>query len=209
LQPMSARLPDGVGHTAGMKYLRPRRLRRDITAVVFSGDDADLSRFRVATGPCVAQVEGAAPLVSPLTQDGGETPTLTAALYTALTGLPGSSALVPLDQAGPGLLSRCSEDFVEAMADSCDESLRMADEDEARGDERLTSFTQHQHAVSEAWLRAGQWPREVVGLQNRLVRLGTAREARETGKRVFVWHGPPVPQFVVVSGRGPYMGSAE
>lgn len=172
--------------------------------MVFSCDEPDLSRFSIQTGPCVPLLEGGKSLVSPLTQDDGETPALTAALYTALTGRPAGEALLLIEQVGRGRLARCSDDFVEAMAASAEESLRLADEDEARGDENLTSFSQHQDAVSAAWMCAGRWPRSVIGLQNRLVRLGTAREAAAKARPVFVWHGPPVPQFVVVSGRGPY-----
>lgn len=187
-----------------MSLFRPRRLQRDITAVVFKCDNSDLTLFSIATGPCVALAHAEVPLVSPLQQDGGETPPLTAALYTVLTNLPAADALVPIDQMGPGLLSRCSDRFVDAMADSCEESLTLADEDDARDDEALTSFTRYQDAISDAWMRVGRWPREVVGLQNRLVRLGTAREARSKSQHVFVWHGPSVPQFTVVSGTGPY-----
>jgi hypothetical protein len=187
-----------------MGLLRPRQLRRDITTVVFSCDEWDLSRFSIETGPCVPLLEGGKSLASALTQHGGETPALTAALYPALTGRTASEALLLIDRLGTGRLSQCSDGFVEAMAACSEESLRLADEDEARGDEDLTLFVQHQDAVSAAWMTAGRWPRSVLGLQNRLVRLGTARKARAKGRRMFAWHGPPVPQFVVVSGQGPY-----
>jgi len=185
--------------------LRPAgQLRRDITAVVFSCEESELSRFSIKTGPCVPLVEGGRSLVSALTQDGGETPALTAALYTALTGGSASEALLLIDRVGKGRLSRCSDGFVDAIAAASEESHRLADEDEARGDDDLTTFVRHQAALSDAWMSAGRWPRSVVGLQNRLIRLGTAREARANGWPVFAWHGPPVPQFVVISGHGPY-----
>jgi hypothetical protein len=187
-----------------MNPLRPRRLRRDITAVVFSCDESGLSRFSVESGPCVALTEGGKSLVSPLAQHGGETPSLTAALYSVLTDRPASEALRLVDRIGKGRLSECSAGFVDAMAACSEESLRLADEDDARGDRDLTSFIGHLDAVSTAWMRAGRWPREVVSLQNRLVRMATAREAAEKGKKVFVWHGTPVPQFVIASGSGPY-----
>lgn len=187
-----------------MRVFRRRNLRNDITAVVFAGDDEDLSRFSIEKGPCVPLIEGGRSLVSPLTQDGGETPELTATLYTALTGRPKEEALILVGKSGSGRLSQCSRGFVGAMAAYIDESLRLADEDEARGRDDLPSFGQHQYALSAAWLRAGRWPRSVAGLQNRLVRLGRAREALAKGQKVWVWHGPPVPQFVVVSGQGPY-----
>lgn len=187
-----------------MESFRPRRLRRDITAVVFAGDGTDLSRFSTETGPCVPLVAGGKALASVLTQHGGETPALTAALYTALTGRPRSEALVLLNRDGRGRLSRCSDEFVTAMAACCEESLCLADEDESRGYDDLPSFARQQDDVSRAWMHAGRWPREVVGLTNRLVRLGVARQAVASGKPVFVWHGPPMPQFVVTSGQGPY-----
>lgn len=187
-----------------MNLLGPRRLRRDITAVVFSCEESDLSRFAIRFGPCVTSEPGRSPLVSPLTQHGGETPELTSALYSALTDRPASEALHLVDRVGKGRLSQCSSAFVEAMARYAEESLRLADEDEAKGDKDLTSFARHQGALSDAWMSTGRWPREVVGLQNRLVRLGTAREALAQARPVFVWHGPPVPQFVVVAGQGPH-----
>ena len=93
------------------------------------------------------------------------------------------------------------------MADSCEESLRLGDEVAACGDDdELTTFPRHEDELSQAWLRAGKWPREVVRLNNRLVRLGPAREAHGKGQPVFVWHGPAVPQFTIVSGQGRYPG---
>jgi hypothetical protein len=172
--------------------------------VVFACDESDLSKFSIESGPCVPLIEGGRSLVSPLLQDDGETPSLTAALYRALTGRPASEALHLVDRMGHGRLSLCAPLFVQAMATCSEELLRLADADEARGDADLTSFVTHQDTVSSAWMREGRWPREVVGLQNRLVRLGTAREALKKGEPLFVWHGPPVPQFVVVQGQGPY-----
>jgi hypothetical protein len=186
-----------------MGLRRAGQLRPDITAVVFSCEDSELSRFSIETGPCVPLVPGGQSLVSALTQDGGETPALTAALHTALTGGSASEALLLIDQVGEGRLSRCSDGFVEAMGAASEESLRLADEDEARGDDELTTFVRHRAALSDAWMSAGRWPRSVVGLQNRLVRLDTAREARANGRPVFAWHGPAVPQLVVAPGEGP------
>jgi hypothetical protein len=87
------------------------------------------------------------------------------------------------------------------MAASSEETSHLADEDEARGEVNLPTFAQQQDYVSAGWMRAGRW-REVVSLRNRLVRLGIARQAVVSGERVFVWYGPAVPQFVVVSGQG-------
>ena len=176
--------------------------------MVFSCDESDLLRFTIEFGPCVSSTPGRNPLASPLMQDLGETPALTSSLYTALTGHSAAHALPVVDRVGRGRLSRCSEHFVEAMATYLDESLRLANEDEATGDKDLTSFAHHQDALSEAWMSVGRWPREVVGLQNRLVRLGTARQALAQGRPVFAWHGPPVPQFTVKAGQGPYFPPA-
>ena len=185
--------------------LRPRRLRPDIAVFVFSVPEQDLDRFSVAKGPGVAGDHGNS-LLDPRMQDVGETPRLTASLFTALTGRDATSALIRLDRVGGSLLSRCSDDFVMAMADNCEESLRLAEDDEARGDENLTSFMKHQEVTSLAWMRAGRWPREVVGLENRLTRVGWAREARETSQHVYTWHGPAVETYRIVSGSGPYPG---
>jgi hypothetical protein len=146
-------------------------------------------------------------LVDPVMQDGGETPTLTASFYTALTGKPAREVLILVDRSGRGRLSRFSDEFVEVMADSCEASLRLAGEDEARGDDDLPSFGRHQDELSSAWMRAGRWPREVVGLQNRIERTGAARHARLNHQPLFVWHGPSVPARQIVSGRGPYPGA--
>jgi len=191
-----------------MRLWRPRNLRTDITTVVFTADDLDLSRFAVATGPCVPLAEGQAPLRSPLAQDGGETPELTASPYVALTGHSGRDALVLVERVGDGQLSRLSPGFVQALAACQEESQRRGDEDEARGDvEALTSFTEHSNKICSSWLDAGPWPREVVSLWNRLpARLGYAREATATGRTMFAWHGPPVPMVKIVADQGPYSG---
>lgn len=188
-----------------MPVLRPRRLRDDITAVVFCCSLDDLAAMSVAKGPCVPLTDTARALASVLAQDGGETPALTAALYSALTGRSSATALKLVGREGKGQLSRCSSSFVGAMAAASRETLRLADEDEARGDHKdLPAFQRYQDALSDAWMKAGRWPREVIGLQNRLVRLARARDAEEKGLPLFVWHGPPVPQFVLAQGTGPY-----
>jgi hypothetical protein len=92
--------------------------------------------------------------------------------------------------------------------DSCEVSLRLEDEDEGRGRDDLPSFGRHQDELSLSWMRAGRWPRDVVGLQNRIGRTGMAREARLKRQPLFVWHGPPVPSLQVVSGQGPYPDQA-
>jgi hypothetical protein len=181
-------------------------LRRGIAAVVFVADDADLRRFAVVTGPCVPLPGQSESLCSALAQDGGETPELSASLFTALTGQGSRDALIVVERAGPSTLSMCSDRFVEAMAEASRRSLRLADEDEARGDDELTSFAADQDELSTAWMKAGAWPREVVSTRNRLVRLGWARIAQERGLPLYIWHGPSVPQFTIATGTGPYPG---
>ncbi len=183
---------------------RPRDLDSSIAAVVFSVPEERLADMDVATGPCVPLPGHEGALRSPLTQHGGETPALTSALYTALTGEDSKNALVVMERAGKGLLSRCSPAFIGAMASASERTLRLADEDDEAGDVELTRFSAAMAEIDQAWMRAANWPRSVVGTQNRLVRLGEARQAREKGQSLYCWHGPAVPQFTVVSGTGPY-----
>ena len=93
------------GHLVVQPYcqvmlLRPLHLRRDVTAVVFDCEESALATFDVESGPCVPLMSGGNPLVDPLCQDGGETPALTAALYTALTGRPAKDAFVGCESRG-------------------------------------------------------------------------------------------------------------
>lgn len=185
---------------------QPKRVNEGIAVVVFACPAKDLTQFAVATGPCVPLPGQSRALCSPLSQDTGETPEQTTALYTALTGRPASEAMMPLDEAGAGLLSRCSDEFVAAMAAANDHSLKLADQDEARGDSDLTSFTAYQDELSRTWMQATVWPRSVVGLHNRLTRLAWAQVSQEKGLPLYAWHGPSAPQFVLVERTGPYPG---
>lgn len=185
---------------------RPRKLNRRITVVVFTVPARRLVEMDVALGPCVVIPGRKKPLVSPLLQDRGETPALTAALYTALGGDPSDARLIEVARAGRGALSRFEDSFVDAMAEHSIESLRLADLDDARGERDLPSFIAHQDALDRAWMNVGRWPHEVSSTTNRLLRTANARVAREKGQSLYCWHGPAVPMRGIVAGRGPYPG---
>jgi hypothetical protein len=191
-----------------MRFLdrRPRDLDDSIAVVVFTVPEDKLASMDLALGPCVPLPGRKRPLRSPLNQHVGETRLLTAALYSALTGNPADEALERFSQAGDGVLSRCTDRFVDAMADANKLLLRLADEDEAGGDRALTTFAKQQRAYDRAWMAAGAWPLAVVGTRNRLVRMGSASLAREKGQPLYCWHGPSVPQFLLVTGHGPNPG---
>ncbi|WP_136517373.1 hypothetical protein [Cellulomonas telluris] len=169
-----------------------------ITVVVFTVPEKRLREMDTATGPCVPTGNRRRALAGPTRQDDGELPRHTAALYTALTGRPADDALVVVDRAGPGVLHRCSDAFVDAMAAANEEMIRLADDDDADGDRDLTRFVRRFHEVGRAWLCATQWPRDVVDVSGRLGRLGWARLARERGHPLYAWHGPSRPAYGVV-----------
>ncbi len=146
-------------------------------------------------------------MCEPIFQDVGETPPMTAALYTALTDRPPKSALIGVARSGRGTLSRCADDFAAAMAEASRTALRLASEDEAHGDEELATFTAFYQGLATAWLSVGPWPAAVVSVWPRLVRLGIARIAEENGTPVYVWHGPSATRVRVVTGHGPYPGT--
>jgi hypothetical protein len=185
---------------------RPRDLDSAITVVVFTVPSSRLAEMDVATGPCVPRPGKKTSLSSPLTQDGGETRELTKALYTALTGNDAKDSLVILGRSGDGVLSKFSREFLDAMADANERQLRLADADEEAGNADLPGFSAAQDDIDRAWMAAADWPRSVVSTKNRLVRLGSARVARERGQELYCWHGPAVPQFVIVQGSGGYPG---
>lgn len=165
-----------------------------------------LREMDVALGPCVPTGGRKRSLVGPLRQDRGETPRMTAALLTALTGSPAGCALTAIDSGGKGLLHECSEPFVQAMASANRLLSQLATEDKVRGDSELTSFVAKLEEYDLAWQAAVHWPREVVSTRNRLGRMGWARIALERNQPLYCWHGPAVAEFVVVSGEGPYPG---
>jgi hypothetical protein len=131
---------------------------------------------------------------------------LTKALYTALTGDDSKDSLVILERSGDGALSKFSKEFLDAMADANERHLRLADADEEAGNADFPGFSAAQDDLDRAWMAAADWPRSVVGTKNRLVRLGDASVARKRGQELYCWHGPAVPQFVIVQGSGGYPG---
>lgn len=171
--------------------------------VVFTVPERRLREMDTATGPCVATGGRARALAGPTRQDEGELPRHTAALHTALTGRPADEALTVVHRAGPGVLHRCTDAFVDAMADANEHLVRLSEEDDADGDADLTRFTRRYEEIGQAWLAATGWPRDVVSVSGRLARLGWARVARERGHPLYAWHGPSRPAYVVVTGRGP------
>lgn len=105
---------------------------------------------------------------------------------------------------GPGSLYRCSEEFVALMRSANDEAIRLGSLDKANGDNDLTLFMAHHHSLDAAWLEAGSWHRAQVSTSNRLIRMAWARTAQDKSQPLFCWYGPPVPQYVIMSGTGPY-----
>ncbi|VEH27283.1 Uncharacterised protein [Cellulomonas fimi] len=171
--------------------------------VVFTVQPDRLRRMDVATGPCVPQSGLKRPLQGVLAQDLGESPAQSAALFTALTGHAPEGALVVLEEAGSGRLSVCSETFLNAMADACEEHLALADADEAAGRKDLPTFARAYDELAVAWRQAVRWPRHVAPLSQRLGRLGSARHARLKEQPLYMWHGPSVPMFAIATGRMP------
>jgi hypothetical protein len=174
------------------------------TCVVLTAPENRLSAMDVATGPCVPLQGRKRSLVSVHQQEGPERLDQMAALFTALKGHPSEEALQLVEQRGEGGLYRCSDDFVDAMADANQLLVRLSDEDRTRKDADLTTFAAQRRQFDEAWMQAAQWHASMVSTQNRLSRLGKARIAREKEEQLFCWYGPKVPEYVVVAGRGPY-----
>ena len=178
-----------------------------VAVVVFTVPDKRLREMDVSTGPCVPTGGRKRPLAGVLRQDGGEYPEHTAALYTALTGRPPEGVLELLERKGKGSLHRFSDDFVRVMADANRELIALGDADKARGDDKeFTTFVRRQEEIAAAWHEAGDWPAALVSPRNRLVRMAWARTAEEKGQSLFLWHGPHVQEYRVVSGKGPYPG---
>ncbi|GAA2719288.1 hypothetical protein [Cellulomonas aerilata] len=92
------------------------------------------------------------------------------------------------------------------MADANERMQAAARRDDVRGDKDLTEFTAVMDELDREWMRVARWPRSVVTTKNRLARLTWARTARDRGDRLYCWHGPAVPQYIVVSGTGGYPG---
>lgn len=174
------------------------------TAVIFTVAEDRLADMTVAMGPCVAAVEGRDPLVSLHQQQGPERPDQMAALYTALTGDASTDVLLLVAEERGSRLYRCSDPFVDAMADANELLNRLGDEDEARGDESYSSQQAKFAELDAAWMTAADWHSAMVSTRNRLIRMGWARVARESGQPLYCWYGPRLREYTVVHGRGPY-----
>ena len=193
-------------------WVASRRPLRDdtpaTTCVVFSVPEKSLREMNVATGPCVPLPGRKRALRGVLWQDGPETPKQMRALFDVLGGAHSErkSALELIATSGPGSLYRCSEEFVTLMRRENEEAVRLSNLDEANGDKGYRLFVANREKLDAAWLKAGEWHRSLVGTGNKFGRLGWARIAQEKDQPLYCWYGPPVPEFVVVSGSGPYPG---
>lgn len=170
-------------------------------AVIFTVTEAQLREMTVEAGPCVPAPGGKEPLVPPGLQQYGESPQQTAALFTALTGRSAGDVLALVEAKAPGTLMRFSEEFVTAMADANRLHLRLAEEDQHHGGDELTRFGAARRELDAAWMAAGDWPAERVGTLNKLTRLREARDAQEQGRDLYVWYGPSVVEYVIITGR--------
>jgi hypothetical protein len=158
----------------------------------------------VATGPCVPVGARKHSLVSVHQQEGPESPEQMAALYTLLTGASGDDALHLVQEENGSRLYRCSDAFVDAMANTNELLVRLGDDDKARGDRAYTTFEAKMAELDAAWMSAGNWHSEMVGTRNRLMRMGKARVAREKGQPLYCWFGPQLREYTFVQGEGPY-----
>lgn len=168
-----------------------------IAVVVFTKPERDLRLMDVETGPCVPTGGRKRALVGVTRQDLGETPTHTAALFTALTGESAEGVLDVVSRSGKGVLHLCTDPFVNAMADAQAELSRLWERDKAQGaDSDLWESRMVQYG--SAWQMATKWPRQVVSTSHRLDRLGEAQKARERQQPLYCWHGPAVPMYEAV-----------
>lgn len=180
-----------------IRYLSTERAVSSVALVVFAADQKRLAAVDVALGPCVPKPGKKKALLSPLNQDGCETLEQASALFAALTGQPATDVLELCSEDGPGALYRCSQPFLDAMADY---SVRMMAIDD------LDEFDREQTRLSEAWMQAVAWPSHYVSLKSRLHRIHLARVARSKGQPLYFWFGPRVSERVVVAGSAPYPG---
>jgi hypothetical protein len=174
------------------------------TAVVFTVPEKRLSAMDVATGPCVPVGGRKHALVSVHQQEGPERPGQMAALYSALTGGSPDTALLLMEENSGSRLYRCSDAFVDAMAETNELLVRLGDSDKAQGDPSFSSFEAKMAELDAAWISTAKWHSSMVSTRNRLMRMGKARIAREKGQPLFCWYGPQLPEYTVVHGRGPY-----
>lgn len=164
----------------------------------------------VAAGPCVPLPGRKHALRSVHSQQGPERVEQMLALFTLLggdeDGMPDAMQLI--EERGPGRLYRCSDRFVQLMAEQSRHELRLIDQDEKDGDMELTRFVTELARLDAAWMATGGWHTQMVGTRNRLAgRISYARWAQEKRQPVYCWYGPPVSEYALVHGQGPYPGS--
>lgn len=181
------------------------------TFVIFSVPTAKLRGMDVATGPCVPIPGRKHALRSVHSQQGPERIDQMLALFTLLGGnadeLPDAMQLV--EEHGPGRLYRCSDRFVQLMADQSRRELGLIDQDEEDGDNQGTRFAAEIARLDAGWMATGGWHKRMVSTRNRLAaRISYVRWAQEKQQPVFCWYGSPVPEYVVVHGHEPYPGGA-
>lgn len=177
------------------------------TCVVFTVPEKRLTAMDIGRGPCVPLPGRKTSIVSVHQQQGPERPQQMLALYTVLTGQVRNDAMTLEAEKEVSRLYRCSEDFVAAMAAASRSLARLAEEAQATGAIDGTRFDSMRAELDAAWLRLGNWHSAMVSTSNRLFRLGKARIAQDKGQSLFCWYGPPVPEYVVVQGTGPYPGN--
>ena len=174
--------------------------------MVFTVPVKRLTAMDVAHGPCVPLPGRKTSVVSVHQQEGPERPEQMEALYTVLTGEDRRGALIPVSERDGSRLFECSDSFVAAMADTNRLLVRLVEEDRVGGGPKGTAVATKLAELDAAWLAAGNWHSAMVGTSNRLMRIGKARIAQEKGQPLFCWYGPPVPEYVVIHGSGPYPG---
>jgi hypothetical protein len=64
--------------------------------------------------------------------------------------------------------------FVDAMADANEVLLRLAEEDDTRKNNELSSFVAKRQEYDRAWMAAADWPSSQVSTWNKLTRMGAA-----------------------------------
>ncbi len=128
--------------------------------------------------------------------------------FVVLGGEPADrdSALELIARSGKGSLYRLSERFVDLMAAENQEALRLGELDKANGDNDFSLFAAHREKLDRAWVEMRPWHRTQVSLRNKLSRTAYARRARTEGRSLYCWYGPPIPEYVIVQGSGPYPG---
>lgn len=178
------------------------------TFVMFSVPESKLRGMDVATGPCVPVAGRKHALRSPHSQQGPERLEQMLALFIILGGtedeLPDAMQLV--EARGPGRLYRCSDRFVQLMAEQNRHELLLIAEDEENGDNDYALSMAEFERLDAAWMATGGWHRSQVSTTNKLPRIAYARWAQDKGQSVFCWYGPPVPEYIIVRGEGPYPG---